>query len=532
MVLARKYRPKKLLEVIGQPTVVQTLSNALTQKKLHHAYLFAGKVGCGKTSTARILAASENCGASNDVLNPCGSCDLCKSVFAGTHTDISEIDAASNAGKVEQIRELKNSANYAPMDGAKSKYYIIDECLPKEALVSMADGSKMQIGDLVEGASLLGIKSVMSRDMKSGELIDQRILRYIKIPNDKQMYEMLTKDENGDIHTISITGNHNVFIYGEKKRKQKAQNLRIGQKVFLNSVKVVAIGEILSLGEIVSIRPIECDDEFVYNLEIESPDSMNKNYFADGVLVSNCHRMSPAAEEALLKLLEEPPKRIRFILCTTEYQHMRNTIVSRCQVHEFKKIYWREIARHLDTVAKQEKFNCQPEALNLCAKIADGSMRNGLQNLEKLVNFAGGKELTGKLAQEAFGTASDLVFYSLISEIAKVGSPDATTGYRIINDLLVSGMGASQILEGISEVLRNILLGVSASACGDLILVAEEAKSRLKELLYLFKPKMQALLGVMEGLSKIRIAVDQGQTLDIALQMWFLQSIFKFQKGG
>ncbi len=372
MILARKYRPKKLNEVVGQPTVVQTLGNALTQKKLHHAYLFAGQFGCGKTSTARILAASENCSVSDDLLHPCGSCGLCKAVYAGTHTDISEIDAASNAGRVEQVRELKTAASYAPMDGAKSKYYIIDEA----------------------------------------------------------------------------------------------------------------------------------------------------------------HRMTPQAEEALLKLLEEPPKRVRFILCTTEYQQMRNTILSRCQVHEFKKIYWREISRHLEMVAKQEKLNCQSEALNLCAKIADGSMRNGLQNLEKLIDFAGGKELTGKLAQEAFGTASDLVFYSLIGEIAKEGAPDATTGYRIINDLLVSGMGASRILEGVSEVLRNILLGVSASACGDLILVAEEAKNRLKELLRLFKPKMQALLGIMEGISKVRTAVDQGHTLDFALQMWFLQSIFKFQTGG
>ncbi len=372
MILARKYRPKKLSEIVGQPTIVQTLSNALTQKKLHHAYLFAGQFGCGKTSTARILAASENCKAAEDVLHPCGNCELCKAVYAGTHSDVSEIDAASNAGKVEQVRELKNSANYAPMDGAKSKYYIIDEA----------------------------------------------------------------------------------------------------------------------------------------------------------------HRMSAAAEESLLKLLEEPPRRVRFILCTTEYQHMRDTILSRCQVHEFKKIYWREIARHLEEVAKQEKLNYEPAATNLCAKIAGGSMRNGLQNLEKLTNYCDKEKITGTLAQKAFGTASDLVFYSLIGEIAKEGPPDATTGYKIINDLLISGMGASQTFEGISEVLRNILLGVSASACGDLILVAEEAKSRLKELLRHFKPKMEALLSIMEGISKARMAVDQGQTLDIALQMWFLQSIFKFQKGG
>ena len=233
MILARKYRPKKLSELVGQPTVVQTLTNALTQKKLHHAYLFAGHVGCGKTSTARILAASENCTTSNDVLHPCGDCELCRAVYAGTHSDVSEIDAASNAGKVEQVRELKNAAGYAPMDGAKSKYYIIDECLPADALVTMSDGSQSPIGELVENSSSGSKQSVKSRDMSTGNIIDQKICRYIKIPNDKQMYEVRIKDEHGDIRTLRITGNHSVFVQDEKKPKIEAKDLKVGQKVFI-----------------------------------------------------------------------------------------------------------------------------------------------------------------------------------------------------------------------------------------------------------------------------------------------------------
>ena len=126
MVFARKYRPKILADLVGQSSVVQTLTNALTRKKLHHAYLFVGKFGCGKTSTARILAASENC-VQSPGLTPCGDCEVCKAVFTGSHTDILEIDAASGAGKVDQIRDLKHSAVYSPIDGAKTKYYIIDE---------------------------------------------------------------------------------------------------------------------------------------------------------------------------------------------------------------------------------------------------------------------------------------------------------------------------------------------------------------------------------------------------------------------
>ena len=231
MVYARKYRPKTLDAVIGQPAVVQTLKNSLLQKKLHHAYLFIGKFGCGKTSTARILAASENC-LTSPGLHPCGKCDLCKRVFAGTHVDISEIDAASSAGKVDQIRELKNAAAFTPIDGAKKKYFIIDECLPADAMVIMSDGSQSSIGELVENSSSHSDQSVKSRDMATGDLLDQKICRYIKIPNDKQMYEVKIKDQHGGVRTLRITGNHSVFVHN-KEQKVKAEDLKVGQKVFL-----------------------------------------------------------------------------------------------------------------------------------------------------------------------------------------------------------------------------------------------------------------------------------------------------------
>lgn len=286
------------------------------------------------------------------------------------------------------------------------------------------------------------------------------------------------------------------------------------------------------LGEIVSIEPVECNDEFVYNLEVEALDSANKNYFADGMLVSNCHRMSPAAEEALLKILEEPPSRVRFILCTTEIKQMRGTILSRCQVHEFKKIYWRQMAQHLENVAKSEDLDVEESALHLCAKLADGSMRNALQNLEKLVDFVGEGHISVADAQKIFGTSSDILFYRLVAEISKDGTPNATEGYKLINELMTAGMGSTQMFDGISEVLRNILIGVSAGACKDLISVSEEAKNRLKEQLGQFKSKLGALISILRGLVEARMAVEFGQGVDIALQMWFLESILTYQKGG
>jgi len=234
LVLARKYRPKTLDEVIGQPVITRTLSNALKSKKLHHAYLFSGTVGTGKTTTARILAAMENCDVSPG-LHPCGKCEHCKDIFNGTHTDISELDGAGSLGSVEQARKLKADAQYNALT-AGVKYYIIDECLPAESSVTMSDGSKMPIGEMVEAALLNEpeTQSVRSRDMETGEVIEQDICRYIKIPNDKQMYEIEIKDESGDIHTVRITGNHAVFT---AEGKVKTQDLEVGQKVFLEKSK-------------------------------------------------------------------------------------------------------------------------------------------------------------------------------------------------------------------------------------------------------------------------------------------------------
>jgi len=334
-----------------------------------HSFIANGMIN-HNTSLARILAASENCKVSPG-LDPCGSCDICKSIFVGDHADVIEIDAASNAGKVDQIRELKRSANYCPIDGAKTKYFIIDEV----------------------------------------------------------------------------------------------------------------------------------------------------------------HAMSSSAEESLLKLIEEPPSHVRFVLCTTELQRMRGTILSRCQIHDFKQIYWREMVLYLQNVVKSEKIECDENALNLCAKLADGSLRNALQNLEKLVDFAGTNTITIQHAQSAFGAVSDVVFYNLLDQaIGEGGPPDATRGYKIINELLVSGLSFDVVCDGILETLRNILIGVTTTACGDLISVSEECKKRLIEQMKRCKSKMPAVLASIKGLAEAKRAVQFGISPDVALQMWFLDSIFAFQK--
>lgn len=226
LVLARKYRPQNFDELVGQEVLVTTLSNAIKNNKLHHAYILTGIRGVGKTTTARIIAKTLNC--SNRILGAeikaCGTCDNCVSISASKHQDVIEIDAASRTG-VDDIREIIDSIAYAPVM-APYKIYIIDEV----------------------------------------------------------------------------------------------------------------------------------------------------------------HMLSNSAFNALLKTLEEPPAHVKFIFATTEIKKVPVTILSRCQRFDLRRLDESEITLHLQNILARENLEADAQALELIAKMSEGSVRDSLSLLDQALS--------------------------------------------------------------------------------------------------------------------------------------------------
>jgi len=368
---ARKYRPNKLSDLVGQPVIVRTLTNSFKRGTLHTSYLFIGQFGSGKTSCARIVAAMENCERTPGV-EPCGQCDICRAVFAGRHEDIREIDAASEAGKVEQIRLLKDDMLYSPIAGAQTRYYIIDES----------------------------------------------------------------------------------------------------------------------------------------------------------------HRMTPSANDALLKTIEEPEAKVRFILCTTDPQKMAPTVGSRCQRYEFRKIMWPDMAERLAVIAEKEGIRAERPALNLCAKMAEGSLRNAIQNFEKLVNFSGTDSVLLSDAEKMFGTPGEMAFYALFdcAMNADNNSPDATSGFRLIDEMLREGASFETIYQGLAAHLDRLMVGLTSSSAYEFVSVSEDSKEALKSQLRRLDRRVSSVLSSLEKLSEVRQWVNANMPDHVPLRAWYLSTLASMRR--
>jgi len=310
IVSARKYRPKRFDEVVGQDSTTQTLKNAIRNNQLAHSFLFCGSRGIGKTTIARIFAKTINCKNLQPDGEACNACVSCLSFDKNASFNVIELDAASK-NSVDDIRELIEQVQYAPQN-AEYKIFIIDEV----------------------------------------------------------------------------------------------------------------------------------------------------------------HMLSQSAFNAFLKTLEEPPKYAKFILATTEKHKILPTILSRCQIYDFKRISVEDIEIHLRKIAEKEGIEADDSSLNLIAQKADGGLRDALSMFDRLVSMSG-KNLQYQNILKSLNILDHEVYFQFIEYILNERSDSLLL---LLNDVLSKGFDIEIFLSGFSEHIRNVWV-----AKKDNTLILLEFNAEIKE---------------------------------------------------
>src|ERR1051325_10352129 len=182
--------------------------------------------------------------------------------------------------------------------------------------------------------------------------------------------------------------------------------------------------------------------------------------------------LSTAAFNALLKTMEEPPEHVKFILCTTEPHKVPPTIQSRCQRFDFRNIPASQIAEHLATVIKQEGSTAEPELIHLVAQLGNGSMRDALSILDRLM-AAGHKKLTVKLLEDLLGLPDRQLIGQLIDAVA---GADAAAALQKAQDLLSRGTAIDQLLDTLLARFRDLMVMAACGAQTTLVDLSDQAR--------------------------------------------------------
>ncbi len=357
VVLARKYRPQNFDDLLGQEALVQTLTNAIKNNRLHHAYILTGIRGVGKTTTARIIAKALNCtgkdGVSGPTIKPCGLCDNCKAISEGRHIDVLELDAASRTG-VDDIREILDGVRYKPTN-ARYKVYIIDE-----------------------------------------------------------------------VHMLS------------------------------------------------------------------------KNAF-----------------NALLKTLEEPPSHVKFIFATTEIRKVPITVLSRCQRFDLQRLTIDTLFNHFKNIIAKEGLQAEDEALQIIAKAADGSCRDGLSLLDQAISLSSGIVKTD-IVKNMIGLADRNQTFELFESLVN-GKVDEVLGN--IKEQYKNGANPTTLLQDLVNITHMVAKAKIVPSSVEDDNLAESEKELCKRLsgnisIAVLSKIWQMLI---KGISELSIAPVQIDALEMIL---------------
>ena len=371
-----KYRPNELDQVIGQPHAVSALEHYKKTNDWPHAFLFTGSSGCGKTTLARIIAHE----------------------LAVDGSGLVEIDAAT-FNSVDVMRSLIDGLQYANFGTSAKKFIILDECFAKDTLVNTPNGQiPIQLinpGDVVYNmvgkakvkhkfVNKIPLDRVVKVHFDSGNNIicscdhlfftDQGWVKAKNLNNQMVVFNFdfwLPNLQNCSGSRCNWTSIENEY---QQRYKERAKTVGIG----VDYVEIYQQGSNDKSFESV-IGNSERDQGFVilYDLEIDG----HPSYYANSCLVHNCHMLSKAAWNALLKSIEEPPSHVYFALCTTDEDKVPDTIKTRCTCLRLKSVPFSDLVDLLSAIAEFEQLPIPQDGLDLIAREALGSPRQALTSL-------------------------------------------------------------------------------------------------------------------------------------------------------
>lgn len=351
--LYRKHRPSLWKHVYGQSAAIKCIEDMLKDGRIPHSMLFTGPSGCGKTTLARILKKKLNC----------------------ADTDFTELNCAKERG-IDMVRDISQSMTLSPL-GGNCRIYLLDECFPAGTKVTtfqgLVDIQSVKVGDRVANLNGTG---VVTATFKNKVELD----RIVKLHFDDGSFLITTKQheiftEKGWVEAQNTQENHCIK---DQTKRIRVDRVEVYEQGCNESSFVGAIGD----------REKNQGYAGFYDIEV----SGHPSYFANGIPVHNCHRLTGDGMSSLLKMLEDTPKHVYFFLCTTDPRKLLKTILTRCTEIKLQPLGKDDLLGLLSHVCKLEKIELNTDLQEKIAEVADGSARMALVLLHQVIRIKDPKE--------------------------------------------------------------------------------------------------------------------------------------------